>query len=104
MMEHGACVSLMVKCHPLAYDRMQQVQTNVAHLAKVTGRSDCKNLFLDFNVLFCVFLPTCFCIQHFLFFSRCTRISVKHKAAVKLAAVTWPVFSHRVSENPDAIA
>ena len=47
--------------------RMQQVQTKVAHLAKVTGRSDRKT-FLDFNVLFCVNLPACFCIRHFPFF------------------------------------
>ena len=39
MMELGACVSLLVKCHPLGCDRTQQEKTKVAHFAKVTGRS-----------------------------------------------------------------
>ena len=34
---------------PLGYDRVQQVQTKVAHLAKVTGRSDCKTFSLTSN-------------------------------------------------------
>ena len=41
-MELGAYVSLLEKCHPLGNDRMQQVQTKVARLAKVTGGRDGK--------------------------------------------------------------
>ena len=46
MMKLGACVRLMGKCHPLGNDRMQQEKTKVAHLAKVTGRSDCETFSL----------------------------------------------------------
>ena len=40
---------LLEKCHLLGYDRMQQVQTKVAHSAKATRRSYCK-AFFGFNM------------------------------------------------------
>ena len=46
MMELGACVSLLGKCHPLGCDRMQHEKTKVARFAKVTGRSDSKTFSL----------------------------------------------------------
>ena len=48
-MKLGACVSLLVKCQPLVYDRMQQEKTKVAQFAKVTSRSDRKT-FLAYNM------------------------------------------------------
>ena len=64
MMELGACLSLLVKCHPLGYDGMQQVQTKVAHLAKVTGRLDYKSFSVT-STFFCVrHSPLCFSLLH----------------------------------------
>ena len=60
MMELGACVSLLEKCHPLGYDRMQQVQTKVANLAKVTGRSDCETFSLASTCYFVSIFPRVF--------------------------------------------
>ena len=54
----GACVSLLEKCHPLDFDRMQQEKTKVAHFAKVTRRSDRKTFFLATTCHFN--LPACF--------------------------------------------
>ena len=50
MMEFGARVSLLEKCHPSGYDRMQQEKTKVARLAKVTDRSDCETF--SFTLIF----------------------------------------------------
>ena len=57
MMGLGARAGLFGECHSLGYDRVQQAQTKIAHLADVTGRRDCKTLSLAFNVSFCVNLP-----------------------------------------------
>ena len=58
MMELGACVSLLEKCHPLGYDRMQQVKTKVARVDKVTGRSERKTFSVATTCHFN--LPACF--------------------------------------------
>ena len=58
MIELGACVSLLGKCHPLGYDRMRQEKTKVARFAKVTGRSDRKTFSLATTYHFN--LPACF--------------------------------------------
>ena len=50
MLELGACVSLLGKYHPLGYDCMPQENTQVAHFAKVTGRSDRKTFFFGYNM------------------------------------------------------
>ena len=72
MMELGACVSLLMKCHPLGHDRMQHVLTKVARLAKVTGRRDCKTFSLastcHFNLAACFWtrhlsIPCSFCFS-----------------------------------------
>ena len=57
MVELGADVSLLGKVPPLGYDRKQQVQTKVAHLAKVTGSSDCETFSLASTCYFVSIFP-----------------------------------------------
>ena len=78
MMELGACVSLLEKCHSLGYDRMQQELTKVVHLVKVTGRSDCKTFSLASTCYFVSIFPRVFVYAFFLCF-----FPVARKSALK---------------------
>ena len=73
MMELGACVSLVEKCHPLGCDRMQQVKTKAARFAKVTGRSDRK---LESSRVF-LNMPFVYDLFPFVFPSR-TMVGLEH--------------------------
>ena len=82
----GPCVSLLEESHTLGYDRVQQAQTKVAHLAKVAGRRGCKTFSLAFHVSFCVQASRVFKYDICLFlipavFPKCTMVSVERGVA-----------------------
>ena len=73
-------LELVGEVPPLGYDRMQQAWTKVAHLAKVTGRRDCKTFSLaSMYHLVSIFLRVleyaiCLFLIPFVF-SYCTMVS-----------------------------
>ena len=124
MLELGACVRLLGKCHPLGCDRMQQAKTKVAHFAKGTGRSDRKTFSLAATVTLNfprVFDNAFWSMPCFLLFSKLNECRAPEKPVASYeqqlvfhfvqfevirvfsAMCLWLVLSHRHKRQFDAV-
>ena len=76
----------------LGYDRVQQARTKMAHLAKVTGRRDCKTFSLASACYFVSIFPRVLECAIYLFLV----------AFVLLPVTRWSRLNIRVAEKPAA--
>ena len=91
----------------LGYDRVQQAQTKVAHLAQVTGRRDCKTFSLALMCHFVTIFPrdlhapfACFQLLLFLPVARWSRLNIESprnllyfsNSQSVLVTLWWPLF------------